>query len=93
MIRFDGFGWTCDYRPYQDSWESPYRVRIVTDKNERYNYRIVAYGSTENEAYLKAQVEFDCGSTTNMPQPSKHNRAEATWTANKLGAVIRNASD
>lgn len=52
--RYNGFGWTLDYRPHEPSWEAPYRLRILPNKQERQDIRIVVYSESEENAHEKA---------------------------------------
>jgi hypothetical protein len=43
-------GGSLEYRRHGTSWPAPWRARIVASKNERDDYRVTAYGATQDEA-------------------------------------------
>lgn len=44
------FNWSLDYRMQEPSWPAPYRCRLLPNKQERQEYRLVGYGATAEEA-------------------------------------------
>jgi hypothetical protein len=56
--RYGYWNWTLDFRPYERGWEKPYRVRVMPMKQERQEYRITAFGDTEEEAHANARAKL-----------------------------------
>lgn len=55
-LAVQSFALSLDYRCSGTDWPAPWRARSCTNKNERYNYRLTAYGEAPEDALQKLRV-------------------------------------